>query len=304
MYQLLKDLCNLQATSGNESAMSDFLLNYIKEHQSTWKVRPEIFYGTEFQHCIILSFGQPRTAVFAHMDNIGFTVRYGKQLVKIGGPQTKSGYSLVGADSKGVIECKLNVDEEEQLQYEYHREIDRGTMLSFKPDFRESNEAIQCCYMDDRLGILTALKLCETIKDGLIIFSCWEEHHGGSVPYLAKFIYEQYKIHQALICDITWITDGISHGKGVVISMRDSGIPRKIYVEKIIAILQEADIPYQLEVEKSGGSDGNELQRQPYPIDWCFVGAAEENVHTPDEYVYKADINTMIAAYRKLLEKL
>lgn len=304
MYQLLNNLCSIHAPSGDERAMTDFLNQYINENHLKWKTKPEIFKGADFQDCIILSFGQPRTAVFAHIDNIGFTVRYGKQLVKIGGPRTSSGYFLTGSDSKGIIECILKVDDEDNLMYEFDREIDRGTSLSFKPNFRESDESIQSCYLDNRLGVLTALKLCETIENGLIIFSCWEEHHGGSVPFLARFIYERYKIRQALICDITWITEGVKHGEGVVVSMRDSGIPRQEYVKKIIAILKEAGVSFQLEVERSGGSDGNEIQRQPYPIDWCFVGAPEDFVHTPDEKVFKSDIESMIEAYAVLMEKL
>ncbi len=304
MYQLLKDLCNIQAPSGNEQPMSDFLLNYINREKSSWKSMPEVFQGPDFQHCIVLAFGKPRTAVFAHIDNIGFTVRYGKELVKIGGPRTSTGFALTGSDSQGQIDCKLNADEEGLLKYDFHREIERGTNLSFKADYREDETAIQCAYMDNRLGVFTALQLCETVENGVIIFSCWEEHHGGSVPFLAKFIYDRYQIRQALICDITWVTEGVPHGNGVVVSLRDSGIPRRIYVDKIVTILKDAGVPHQLEIESSGGSDGNELQRQPYPIDWCFVGAPEDYVHTPDERVYKNDIDAMLKAYQVLMKLL
>ena len=34
-----------------------------------------------------------------------------------------------------------------------------------------------------------------------------------------------------------------------------------------------------------------------YPWDWCFIGAAEENVHSPDEKVHKKDVEGMIALY-------
>ena len=61
-----------------------------------------------------------------------------------------------------------------------------------------------------------------------------EEHGGGSVGYLAKFIYEKYEVKQALISDITWVTEGVKHAKGVAISIRDSGIPRRTYINRII----------------------------------------------------------------------
>ena len=56
------------------------------------------------------------------------------------------------------------------------------------------------------------------------------------------------------------------------ISLRDSGIPRRSYVNKIVEIARKTNIPYQLEVEDAGGSDGNGLQKSDYPWDWCFVG--------------------------------
>jgi putative aminopeptidase FrvX len=93
-------------------------------------------------------------------------------------------------------------------------------------------------------------------------------------------------------------------GKGVVISIRDSGIPRRSYVNKIIELASKSGIPFQLEVEGSGGSDGQSLQRSPYPIDWCFIGAPEDFVHSPDELVSKKDIESMIALYRFLMDEL
>lgn len=301
---LLKTLCAIHAPSGNESAMTHFLLDYIEKEKGQWNVQPELFYGDHFQNCVVLVFGKPVTAVFAHIDSIGFTVRYNHQLVKIGGPCMEDGSVLVGTDSKGSVECILRADEEGGPGYAYNREIERGTDLTFKPFFREDETSVQCCYMDNRLGVWNALKLAETLTDGAIVFSCWEEHGGGSVGYLGKFLYEKYGIKQALISDITWVTEGVSAGKGVVISIRDSGIPRRTYVNRIIEIAKQKNIPFQLEVEGSGGSDGNELQRSPYPWDWCFVGAPEENVHSANEKVHKKDIEAMLGLYRVLMKEL
>ena len=127
---------------------------------------------------------------------------------------------------------------------------------------------------------------------------------GGSVGYLGKFIYENYQVKQALISDITWVTEGVNHGKGCVISIRDSGIPRRSYVNKIISIAKKSKIEFQVEVESSGGSDGNELQKSSCPWDWCFIGAPEDNVHSPDEIVHKKDIVCMVELYSALLKKL
>ena len=99
------------------------------------------------------------------MDSIGFTVRYGKELVKLGGPRISSGTKLIGEDSKGKIETELlSNNETKKISYVLNREIDRGTNLTFKPNWREDDDFIQNCYMDNRLGIWNALKVAETLK--------------------------------------------------------------------------------------------------------------------------------------------
>ena len=301
---LLRQLCEVQATSGHEVAMKSFLLNYLKKNSKNWKAKPEIIHGEVLQDCIILKFGKPRTAIFAHMDTVGFTVRYFNQLLPVGSPDAEPGTKLVGQDSLGLIECELEFSKENHAFYKFGRSIDRGTQLSYKIDFRESKQYIQTPYLDDRLGIYNALKVAETLKDGVIIFSCWEEHGGGSVPYLADYIYKKWGVRQALISDITWVSDGVEHGKGVAISLRDRNIARRSFVDKVIAIAEKNKIDYQLEVEGSGSSDGGELQKTALPFDWCFVGAPEEGAHTPNEKVHKHDIATMIELYQCLMKEL
>ena len=305
--ELLKTLCHIEAPSGSEQNMTEFVLDYIKINQDSWKVKPELFYGDGFQDCIVLVFGKPTTAIFAHLDSIGYTVKYNNEVVKIGGPSTKEGIVLVGQDIQGRIEEKLQHKTDKdgnKTLFIGGREVERGTTLTFKADFRETDDFVQCCYMDNRLGVWNALKVAEKLENGIICFSAWEEHGGGSVGYLAKFIYEKFGVKQALISDITWVTKGVEHAKGVAISIRDSGIPRRTYINRIIDLAKASNIPFQLEVENAGGSDGNALQLSPYPFDWCFIGAPEDFVHTPNEKVHKSDIESMTQMYDYLMINL
>jgi putative aminopeptidase FrvX len=306
--KLLEQLTKIRATSGDESPMTTFLVNYIRKEMKAWNVKPKLLYGDGFQDALVLVFGKPTTAVYAHMDSIGFTVGYDNNLIRIGGPRIIDGCALVGSDSRGEINTELMVIEQQDgsknLQCISGRKIDRGTPLTFKPKFRTTKNYVQSPYLDNRLGVWVALKLAETLENGVIVFSTYEEHHGGSAGFLARFLYDHYKIRQALVCDITWITDGVKHGKGVAISMRDYGIPRRSYVNRIIEIARKSKIKFQLEVESAGGSDGTILQASELPIDWCFVGAPEDNVHSPDEKVYKSDIEDMLALYKVLMKEL
>ena len=306
--ELLKQLIEIRGASSDEGRVKDFILEYVHSESIKWKTKPTIIEGIDYQDCLILVFGKPTTAIYAHMDSIGFTVGYDRELIRIGGPRAIDGMQLVGSDSQGEIETELMVLEDEDgsktLQYVYERPIDRGTILTFKPDFRETDEYIQSPYMDNRLGVWNALKVAESLENGAIVFSTYEEHGGNSVGFCANYLLKEYGVRQSLISDITWVTLGVVHGGGVAISMRDSGLPRRKYLERIIQLAKLSGVQFQLEVESAGGSDGTMLQKSDLPIDWCFIGAPEDHVHTPDEKVVKYDIMCMVELYRYLMQHL
>jgi len=302
--ELLKQLTEIRGVSGDESLIKDFIIEYVSSNATSWKVQPKVIAGEGFQDCVILVFGKPTTAIYAHTDTIGFTVGYDKELIKVGGPRTIDGMQLVGSDSKGELMVIEEEDGSRQLKYVFDRIIDRGTLLSFKPDFRETEEYVQSPYMDNRLGVWSALKVASTLENGAIVFSTYEEHGGNSVGFCAKYLLENYGVRQALISDITWVTHGVVHAGGVAISMRDSWIPRRTYLNRIIELAKESGVQFQLEVESAGGSDGTSLQKSDLAIDWCFIGAPEDNVHTPDEKVFKYDIMCMVELYRYLMKHL
>lgn len=306
--KLLEDLVAVRGASSDEGKIKEFILNYIHEHKASWKFQPTIIHGDPFQDCVILVFGDPKTAIYAHIDTIGYSVGYNNELIKIGGPRTIEGIELVGCDSKGEIETELMVIEGDEgevtLKCVSDRTIDRGTILTFKPNFRRNNEYVQSPYMDNRLGVWNALQVARTLENGAIVFSTYEEHGGNSVGYCAKYLLDNFSVYQALISDITWVTSGVKHGGGVAVSMRDSGLPRRSYLNRIIELANKSGVHYQLEVESAGGSDGTMLQKSHLPIDWCFIGAPEDNVHSPDEKVFVSDINAMVDLYNYLMKHL
>jgi putative aminopeptidase FrvX len=306
--ELLKQLISIRGVSGDESAISNFIKNYCEENMPFWKCKPTIISEPHLHDCLMLVFGNPKTAIYTHIDTIGYTVGYSNNLIPIGSPRYSDSMILVGADSQGEIETEIMVfeqpDGDSELKCIYNRQIDPGTLLSFKPNYVETERYVQSPYLDNRLGVYVALKLAESMENGVLVFSTFEEHGGNSVGYCANYLLNSFNIHQALICDITWVTDGIKHEGGVAISLRDSLIPRRSYINRIIEICQKNNVEYQLEVESTGGSDGSTIQKSHLPIDWCFIGAPEDHVHTNRETVYKSDIYSMIEIYSLLLNHL
>ena len=284
--------------------MRDFIITYVRENMHAWKQQPKVFYGDGWQDCVILVFGEPKCAAFAHMDTTGFTVRYQDQLIPVGSPEVQGGEKIIGRDTLGEIECEVQLNKEGQLRYKFGRAIQSGTNLVYAANFEEGKDTIRSPYFDNRVGVYNLLKQAESIENGALVFSCWEEHGGGTVPYLVRFLYEEYNIQIMLVSDVTWVTDGVHAGKGVVISYRDQNIPRKSFVDTIETVAIKHSLDFQVEVEAYGSSDGREIQLSPYPIDWCFVGPPVANAHSNKEIINKKDLNSMLTLYRILLSEL
>ncbi|WP_339902872.1 hypothetical protein [uncultured Cyclobacterium sp.] len=118
---LLKEILHLESVSGDEANISAFILNHILERKDNWKVAPKIYFGEEFQDNIVLVFGAPRTAVFAHMDTVGFTARYENQLVPIGGPEVSDGVwpGPLGVGLRKLMEICIMISREKSKQELY-----------------------------------------------------------------------------------------------------------------------------------------------------------------------------------------
>ena len=86
--------------------------------------------------------------------------------------------------------------------------------------------------------------------------------------------------------------------------MRDSLVPRRSFIDKIIKIASKNKLIYQLEVEGSGGSDAKELQMSDNPWDWCFIGAGEQHVHSPNEKISTLALFEAAGFYSRVLEEL
>ncbi len=313
-FELLRTLCSIPATAGDEGKMSEFILRYLAKNNKDFKSVPKVFSGAGFQDMVIAVFGEPRTAIFAHTDTVGYCVAYQHELIKVGNPKAPAGTKLVGEDSSGPVECKLVVEKanktpknpnpQEQYKYKASRTIEPGTPLTYAPDWKETANFVKSAYLDNRLGVWNALQQAHKMEHGAIVFSTYEETGGGGAQFAGRFLQENFGVQQALISDVTLLSDSIRHKKGVAISMRDRGIPRQSFVRSIISIAKEHEIAHQLEVEKAGGSDGSALQDSSYVWDWCFIGPPEDNYHQPGEKVAKVDIQAMVDLYAVLMEKL
>lgn len=299
--QLLENLCAIPGTSGDETLVRDFLIGYFTDPARPWKQQPELKWGKGYKDNLLVIFGKPKRAFYAHMDTVGYTVRYDNYVVPIGGIDSHSGDILVYNLGGKQAETKLIQGvADDQVLVDSLVPIPAGTTLTYKPDFQIENDLLTSPYLDNRLAIWALLQISDGVEDCAFAFTSFEEHGGGGAGMLARMLYEAYGTDEAIIADITWATEGVFLGKGPAISLRDSRIPRKAYVDAIKSELVAAGLEFQLEVEYQGGSDGREIQNQPLPIDWCFIGPPSENQHSAHETVDLRDVDGFVRALRAL----
>ncbi|MDQ2798401.1 MAG: M20/M25/M40 family metallo-hydrolase, partial [Armatimonadota bacterium] len=169
---------------------------------------------------------------------------------------------------------------------------------------QEKDGEIAAPYLDNRAGVWAALHVLRHCPRVAVAFTSYEETRGVGALLCARRLFEAYGITQALIADLTWHTKDIKCGKGVAVSLRDSCLPRGRYLDRILALAETSGLPFQREIESSGGSDGASLDRSGVPMDWVFVGAPEHGPHTIRECVNIGDLQGMAALLVHLVREL
>lgn len=300
--ELLKQLCRIHAPSGEEFRIRDFIIEHVKSQSTNWVQKPKIYYGKGYHDCLLLVFGQPKSAVMAHMDSIGFTAGYSNQLIPIGTPGHNEG-SVIRNEYEDTAAIYFdNTDKSWILKEDIT--LKPGTTWTWQPNFIVKDNVVASPFLDNRVGIYTLLQIAPNLENTILAFSTYEEMpNAGKSGFLTRVMYENWNIAKILIADITWVTSFVKAGKGVAISLRDVGIPRKKFRDYIVELAEKSNIPYQLEIEKSGGSDGTLVGASPYPVDWIFIGAPELNPHGNIEKVKVQDIDSMIRMYHYLLRQ-
>ncbi len=286
--ELLKDLLAHDSPAGDEGPLADWLEEWLAREVPGAEV-------SHFGDSLLVTRGpSPSVAVFAHLDTTGWTLGYDKHLIRIGGPAGNLG---------DAVRPVRRPDTGNTLA----RRPDGGWKVSGKTDAAPGSRWVYAAqpewtedkiagpYLDNRVGVwaaLTALKSCPSIA---VALATQEETGGPGAALCARRLYETRGITQALVSDLTWHTKHIKRGRGVAVSLRDGSLPRQAYLNRVLALAERSGIPFQREIESSGGSDGAGIDRSGVPMDWIFVGAPEKAPHTSRERVHTADLQSMAA---------
>jgi putative aminopeptidase FrvX len=295
IFDELRALVEIEGTSGDEGRIAAAVAERVG-------ALPDVH-----RHCLqdnlIVWRGQPQVALFAHLDTVGFTLGYERELVRIGGPHVAGG-EAVRSTVAGVTHRGRVVKRDDRWVLDGAPDAPEGSRWVYDSNLELDGVKVRGPYLDNRAGVWSALEVLRACGDVAVAFTANEEHSGRGATTCARWLYDHLRIGQALISDITWHTRFIRRGRGPAVSLRDRNVPRQLYLDRILAAAEASGIPFQREIETDGSSDGGAIERSGIPMDWLFVGAPEEASHTPGEVLDLNDLRDMARLTAHLVRAL
>ena len=297
-WDLLTQLSNFATPSGDEYELSEWIARWIREHVASATVR------RLGDNLLVVKGDQPKVAVFAHLDTTGYTLGYENELIRIGSPSPEPddllrrvGHDFTARITEGTLQSGVPLLDSAANQ-------PAGSRWVYAAPIVIGADSVCGPYLDNRAGIWVALQALFSCNNIAVAFTSGEESSGHGAVVCGRYLTCEYGIHQAIISDMTWDTANVRRGNGPAISMRDSEVPRRRFLDHVVACAERSGVPFQIEVENSGGSDGTWLHSAGLPIDWVFVGAPEKSPHTSHEDVLITDLTDMARLINALVDAL
>lgn len=334
--QLLKELCEAPGIPGRERAVIDIMTRELKKTTDNVKVG-------HMGNVIGFRKGSQESAkkvmIAAHMDEIGFVVSYIdkdgfirfarrgghqprvliSQRVKIFGKQQLVGvvegpplHLTKQADRTKAPELTdLYIDtgmKKENLE----KMVEIGDIIVLDRMFVEQGDVCIAKAFDDRIGCYVMLEVMKRLQkvgvDVYAVGTAQEEVGLRGAMSAAKDINPDFGV--AIDVTAAFDTPDVREhhqvtqlGKGVAIKISDQmSISNYGIVEFARKIARKYDIPYQPEILSFGGTDAAGMQifgRGPV----CSLSVPTRYVHSPNEMVYKDDIEAAIRLLVKFIEE-
>ena len=264
----------------------------------------------------------------AHMDEIGLIVTYVDKngflrFSAVGGVSTPrlTGLRVLFANGKiGVINMesrdgnindmnKMFIDIGATSKEDAEQKVSIGDFAVFRQDFVDLGQRVIAKAMDDRIGCVVMIEVAKRLKSSpnnvYFVFTVQEEVGlRGARP-------SAYAIDPDLgiAVDVTptgdmpeAMTMAVSLGKGPAIKVKDGSVIAHPKVRNLLTeTAKELNLPYQLEILISGGTDAGAIHTTREGVPSGVVSIPTRHLHSPSEMV---DINDVEGAVRLLTATL
>jgi endoglucanase len=286
--------------------------------------------------------GGPRVMVAAHIDEIGFMVRYIDdhgfiRLQNVGGfdarvlpaqrvlVHTRDGQALRGALQIGAKPIHiLQPDEIKPPKIsdlyvdlgmtgdEVKSRVEVGDMVTFDRTLERVGNCVMSKSLDDRLNVFIMIEALRSLGEHeaeIVAVATTQEEVGLRGAQTAAYSVDP-DVGVALDVTIAGDTPGIDAadrvaqlGGGVAIKVFDSShVPNHRLVRHVRDVADRQGIPYQLEVLPRGGTDAASIERSRAGTPVITISTPTRHLHTVNEMASVSDIQGAIQLLARYLE--
>ena len=333
---MLKDLCLLNGTSGDEVRVRDYIINEIKEY-SNYEV-------DNLGSVIAYKKGKKKpnktVCINAHMDEVGFIITgitsdgY-LRFAPVGGIDTKvcldravtvgenringviadKAYHLLEDSEKDKAPSfdKLLIDIGAKSETEAQSVVSLGDFAYFESDYTElGNGYIKAKALDDRIGCMLMIELIksELEYDTVFCFNVQEEVglRGSKCTSFAVSADISIVLEATTAGDLDGVlgADRVCVlGNGGVVSFMDN---RTIYDRELYKLAMntasENNIPVQTKTAVAGGNDAGSIQTSGKGAKVMALSLPCRYIHSPSSVVKKSDIDNTRKLLKEILKKI
>ncbi len=326
---MLKELCELNGTSGNEDAVREYIIKNIGKAE----------YKVDNLGSVIVKVGSNnrRISINAHTDEVGFivtgiTAEGYLRFSTVGGIDPRVCLDRTVVTEKGVIgvigdkafhllspdertKCpkfdELLIDIGAESEEQAKAAVSLGDFVYFDSDYIEFGDGfIKAKALDDRIGCMLMLELINEGFEGTYCFNVQEEVGlRGS-----KCTAESVNADIAVVLESTTAADldGVTGadrvcvlGEGPVISFMDN---RTIYDRELYKLTmdtaKELGIKAQTKTAVAGGNDAGSIQTASGGTRVLAISLPTRYIHSGASVVKKSDIEATKILLKGLLPKL
>ncbi len=333
MFTLLKELCEINGTSGREHKVREYIISKLGDIPYTVDALGNIIVELKGEER-----AKNKVMLAAHMDEVGFIATYitDDGLIKfdtVGGilPAVMSGRKVRFENGTlGVIGSKpvhlSSESEKKTLLTEDKLFIDIGALdkkdaLSyvlpgdtavFAADYEEIGEKIVSKALDDRTGCAIMLKMIEEgVKyDTVFAFTVQEEAGLRGAGCVTNRVCPDYSIvlEATTASDIAGVSDSSRvcvQGEGAVLSFMDnSTIYDKDVFRTALSLGEEKGIKVQVKTAVAGGNDSGIIHKSGFGVRAAAISAPCRYIHSQSNVLQKSDISACFELAKALSEKL
>lgn len=336
MIAMLKALCQLNSTSGDENAVRDFIISEIKDY---CKYEVDNL-GSVIAYKKGKKTPEKTVSINAHMDEVGFIVtgitedgylRFSTvggidsrvcldRLVTVGNNSIKGviadkAFHLLSADEKSKCPDfdNLLIDIGASTKEEAERSVSVGNFAYFISDYVElGNGFIKAKALDDRIGCMLMIELIKSDLeyDTVFCFNVQEEVGLRGSKCTAHRVNADVAVvleatTAADLCTVTGCDRVCVLGNGPVVSFMDrSTIYDRGLYDLAFSVANDNGIPIQTKTAVAGGNDAGAIQTAGNGARVIAISLPCRYIHSANSVVKMEDIENTRKLLKELLPKL